>query len=249
MIDPEPNRTEIQLHDRALVEADVAGRPVSFRSVVVRVCDTEIWLGLVSPDWRLDQMLPNQPVRLSSAREGAALLGRSAFLRPLGGGKSRVFALSRPVALEWAQRRGYVRYPIDLPVHFRHIDHSTWEPRGKLATTITKNLSPGGLLFLSGAPVSVGDDLDLTLPLSGWDRVSMSGVVKRVAPAAIGQAGRTGMPEPTEAAVKFTRITSLDQDRIVRLILLTEHRRREAADARQQALDGSDQDFYTPPMQ
>ena len=27
----------------------------------------------------------------------------------------------------------------------------------------------------------------------------------------------------------FTRITSLDQDRIVRLILLTEHRRREAA--------------------
>jgi len=245
MIDLEPTDNDLAIQDRALVEAEIAGRPVSFRSVIVRVCEDELWLGLASPDWRLENMRPDQPVGLTIARDGAALLARTSFLRPLGGGKSRVFAVVRPVALERAQRRGYVRYPIDLPVHFRHIDHATWEPRGKVATTVTKNLSPGGVLFMSDVPVNVGDDLDMTLPLSGWDRLSMSGVVKRVT-AGASASQRPGRPESTEAAVKFTRITTLDQDRIVRLILLTEHRRREAAMAERQGFSQPSQGLITP---
>jgi hypothetical protein len=50
------------------------------------------------------------------------------------------------------------------------------------------------------------------------------------------QPGQAGQLEATEAAVKFTRITALDQDRIVRLILLTEHRRRETALVQRQGL-------------
>jgi hypothetical protein len=57
----------------------------------------------------------------------------------------------------------------------------------------------------------------------------MSGVVRRVTAGSASASRRPGQLEPAEAAVKFTRITTLDQDRIVRLILLTEHRRREAA--------------------
>jgi c-di-GMP-binding flagellar brake protein YcgR len=236
MIDTEFADNGLEIQDHALVEAEIAGRSTAFRAVIVRVCETELWLGLASPDRRLETMRQNQPVRLTVARDGAALLGRSSFLRPLGGSKSRVFAIARPIVLERAQRRGYVRYPIDLPIHFRHIDPDTWEPRGKVATTVTKNLSPGGLLFVSDVPVSVGEDLDLTLPLSGWHRLSMSGVVKRVEFVTLGNDSlQPGRPAPTEAAVKFTRITTLDQDRIVRLILLTEHRRREYALAHQQA--------------
>lgn len=248
MIDLEPTDNDLAIQDRALVEVEIAGRPISFRSVIVRICEEELWLGLASPDWRLESMRPDQPVRLTIARDGAALLARSFFLRPLGGGRSRVFAVERPVALERVQRRGYVRYPIDLPVHFRHVDHATWEPRGKVATTVTKNLSPGGVLFSSDVPVSVGDDLDLTLPLSGWDRLSMSGVVRRVTAGAASPSWRPGQPEPTEAAVKFTRITTLDQDRIVRLILLTEHRRREAALAERQGLMQADRGLPTLPQ-
>lgn len=240
MTDIDISDNGLLLQDHTLVEAEIAGRPASFRAVIVRVCESELWLGLASPDRRLEAMRPNQRIRLTVARDGAALLGRSCFLRPLGGTRSRVFAIVRPVALERAQRRGYVRYPIDLPIRFRHIDPDTWEPRGKVATTVTKNLSPGGLLFVSDVPVSVGDDLDLTLPLSGWDRLSMSGVVKRVAAGApsrgSAQPGQAGQLEATEAAVKFTRITALDQDRIVRLILLTEHRRRETALVQRQGL-------------
>jgi c-di-GMP-binding flagellar brake protein YcgR len=232
MIDTDSAENELAIQDRVLVEADVSGRPIAFRTVIVRVCPTELWLGVASPDRRLETLRQNQTVQLAVARDGAALLGRSDFLRPLGGSRSRVFAVVRPVVLERAQRRGYVRYPIDLPIHFRRIDPATWEPRGKAATTVTRNLSPGGLLFVSDAAVDVGDDLDMTLPLSGGDRVSMNGVVKRLERRADdGGSGPHGRPNDTEVAVMFTRITSLDQDRIVRLILLTENRRREAAAA------------------
>ena len=230
MIDTDSFETKLLIGDRVLIEAEPDGRSVSFRAMIVRVCPTELWLGLASPDRRLENMQPRQPIRLSIARDGAALLGRSDFLRPLGDSRSRVFAVVRPVVLDKVQRRGYVRYPIDLPIQFRQIDPATWEPRGKTATTVTRNLSPGGLLFVSDADIRVGDDLDLRLPLSGMDRVTMSGVVKRLGPGTDdGDSGANGRPSHNEVAVKFTRITSLDQDRIVRLILLTEHRRRVAA--------------------
>jgi c-di-GMP-binding flagellar brake protein YcgR len=221
MLDHDTAENELAIQDRVLVETDLADHATSFRTVIVRVCESELWLGLASPDHRLESMRPKQPVKLTIARTGAALLGTSGFLRPLGDSKSRIFAVTRPIVLERAQRRGYIRYPIDLPLHFRQLDPATWAPRGRLATTTTKDLSPGGMLFTSDLPLEVGDDLDLTLPFSSWQRLSMSGVVKRVACGA-------SDGEPAEAAVKFTRITSLDQDRIVRLILLTEHRRREA---------------------
>ena len=62
----------------------------------------------------------------------------------------------------------------------------------------------------------------------------MSGVVRRLGRGADWTAtgdpfGPAGWRRQTEVAVAFTRITSLDQNRIVRLILLAEHRRREAA--------------------
>ena len=234
MIDRDSFENELAIQDRLLVEAQIDGRSVPFRTVIVRVCPTELWLGLASPDRRLDALLPNEPLKLSVARDGAALLARSDFLRTLGGSRSRVFAVARPTELERVQRRGYVRYPIDMPVLFRHLDPTTWEPRGRVAATVTKNLSPGGLLFVSDAPVNVGDDLDLTLPLSAGDRLSMSGVVRRLGRGADWTAtgdpfGPAGWRRQTEVAVAFTRITSLDQNRIVRLILLAEHRRREAA--------------------
>jgi PilZ domain len=230
MIDRDSVENELAIGDHVLVEADLYDRAASFRTVIVRACPTELWLGLSSPDRRLETMRPNQAVKLAIARNGAALLGWSGFLRPLGGSRSRVFAVARPTLLERVQRRGYVRYPIDLPIRFRHVDPDTWEPRGRAAYTLTKNLSPGGALFTSDASMNVGDDLDLVLPLSGGDRVSMNGVVRRLGKEADnGPSAPNGRPGRTEVAVMFTRITSLDQDRIVRLILLTEHRRREAA--------------------
>ncbi len=219
---------ELALLDRVLVEADIDGRPVSFRAVVVRICPTELWLGLASPDGRLETMAADQTVRLTVSRDDAALASESRFLRPLDGGKMRVFAVVWPGVLERVQRRAHVRYQFDWPIHFRRLDPATREPRGPVAGGTTVNVSAGGLLFECDTPVNVDEELELTLPLFGGDGVKMLGVVVRVRAADEGESGRDGGLDRTEAAVKFTRITAVDQERIVRFILLTEHRRREA---------------------
>jgi c-di-GMP-binding flagellar brake protein YcgR len=224
--------SDFAIRNRVLVEAEPCGRAPSYRAMVLRVCPTELWLGLLSPDRRIETMQADEPVRLTLARDGAAILGTSRFLRLLDGGRSRVFTVQRPTILEPIQRRRYVRYPIDIPVKFRQLDPSTWQPLGRTATTVTKDLSPGGMRFVTDAAINVGDDLDLTLPLSGMDRVSMNGVVKRVdGTTDYGDSIPSGPHAHAEVAVKFTRITSLDQDRIVRLIMVAEHRRRVAAEA------------------
>jgi c-di-GMP-binding flagellar brake protein YcgR len=221
---------ELRLNDHVLAEADIEGRPISFRTVTVKVCPTEVWLGLASPDRRLGALRSGQPIRLAVARQATALLGESEYLRPLGESRSRIFAVSLPAALEQVQRRAYVRYEIDLPVQFRRLDPDSKEPRGRSAAGTTVNVSPGGLLLRTDAFVAVGEELDLTLPLSGGDRISTTDRVIRVRPTGRTAPGQPSQSKGSEVAVEFTRITAIDRDWIVRFVLATEHRRRlEAA--------------------
>jgi c-di-GMP-binding flagellar brake protein YcgR len=229
MIDRESVEEELAIGDRVLAEVDIYGRTVSFRTVIVKICPDELWLGMASPDHRLDGLRENHTLQLTVARAGAALLGQSGFLRPLGGGKSRVFAVVRPGFLERVQRRAHLRYQIDVPINFRHLDPASREPRGKAASGVTLNVSPGGLLFQTDAAPQLGEELDLTLPLSGGDRVSMIGLVTRLRGVDEAVATPEENSAKTEVAVRFTRITAVDQDRLVRFILMTDHRRREAA--------------------
>jgi hypothetical protein len=220
---------DLAIQDRVLAETEILGRPALFRTVIVKVCADELWLGMATPDHRLEAMLPDQSLRLTVARPGGALVGRSGFLRPLGGSKSRIFAVVRPAALERVQRRAHVRYNIELPIHFRNIDPATREPRGKAASATTLNISPGGLLLKTEMPLTIGQELDMVLPLSGGDRVSMNGVVTRAAADEAADSGPNGVPGSMEVGIKFSRITTVDQDRILRFILMLEHRRRELA--------------------
>jgi c-di-GMP-binding flagellar brake protein YcgR len=230
MIDgSDDNGSDLAIQDHVLVEAVVAGRLLSLRTVMVKVCPTELWLGLASPDRRLEALREGRELRLTVARSDTALLGRSEFLRALGESRSRVFAVARPDAFERAQRRNYVRYEIDLPVRFRHLDPVTAEPRGRSATGTTVNVSPGGLLLRTDAAVAVGEDLDLVVPLSGGDRISTTDRVIRVRETSAFAPGDSGPTRATEVAVEFTRITAIDRAWIVRHVLATEQRRREAA--------------------
>lgn len=91
MTDGHSIEDEIALLDRVLVEADIDGRPVSFGAVVVRICPTELWLGLALPDGRLDAMQADQAVRVTVFRGGTAVVSESRFCRPLDGNRARVF--------------------------------------------------------------------------------------------------------------------------------------------------------------
>ena len=219
---------ELAIQDRVLAETEILGRATLFRTMIVKICADELWLGMASPDHRLEGVCADQAIRLTVARPSGALVGRSGFLRPLGGSKSRIFAVVRPAALERVQRRAHVRYHVEVPVHFRNVDPATREPRGKAGAATTINISPGGLLFRTEVPLTIGQELDLTMPLSGSDRVTMNGVVTRPT-ADEAAASPAGPPGTIDVAIKFSRITAVDQDRILRFILMTEHRRREMA--------------------
>ena len=220
---------DLAIQDRVLAETEILGHPTLFRTVIVKVCADELWLGVASPDHRLEAIHTDQSLRLTIARPNGALVGRSGFLRPLGGSKSRIFAVVRPAALERVQRRAHVRYNIELPIHFRNIDPATREPRGKAASATTLSISPGGLLLKTEIPLVVGQELVLTLPLAGDDRVDINGVVTRAIAEDAADSGPEGAPSSTRVAIKFGRVTKVDQDRILRFIIMLEHRRRELA--------------------
>ncbi len=214
----------VALLDRALVEADVDGYCASFHAVIVRICPTELWLSLASPDERLGTMLADQPVRLTISRGQGALVSQSRFRRLLDRDKMRDFAATWPGTLEHVQRRAHVRYRIDWPVHFRRIDPATGTALGEVLRGTSLNISAGGLLFASDSPVSVDEELELTLPLHAGDGLKMHGVVVRSREA--GQdSNPAGEPGQIQSAVRFTRMSSPEQERILRFIRLTEHRR------------------------
>jgi c-di-GMP-binding flagellar brake protein YcgR len=133
-----------------------------------------------------------------------------------------------PGVLDAVQRRAHVRYQFDWPIHFRHLDPATQEPHGKPESGMTINVSAGGLLLETDIELSVGEEVELTLPLHGGAEVKTHGVVVRAQDADDDEPRDDDAPKRTAVAVKFTRITAVDQERIVRFVLLTEHRRREA---------------------
>jgi c-di-GMP-binding flagellar brake protein YcgR len=214
----------VALLDRVLVESEVDGSCASFQAVIVRICPTELWLSLASPDERLGAMLADQSVRLTVSRGQAALVSQSKFRRLLDGDKMRDFAATWPGALERVQRRAHVRYRIDWPVHFRRTDPATGTALGEVLRGTALNISAGGLLFASDTPVSVDEELELTLPLYAGDGLKMHGVVVRAREAGE-DSSQAGEPGRIQSAVRFTRMSSPEQERILRFIRLTEHRR------------------------
>jgi len=236
---------ELAIQNRVLVEADLLGKPVGFRTLVVKVAPDELWLGMSSPDRRLETMIEHQPVRLTVAGEGHAMVGASTFLRPLGGGKSRVFAVAKPTRLAKVQRRAHLRYRLAIEVQFRYLDQVSREPRGKAYSGRTIDVSPAGALFVTAAPLQVGDEIGMTLPLAGGDRVSVIGLVTRsvitdppqdvdgasgVGASGVGAVAEAepATPNEVEVAVRFSRITAVDQNRVLRFILMVERRRRQS---------------------
>ena len=218
---------DLALQDHVLVETEVAGRPVGFRAVVVKIGPEELWLGLTSPDHRLETLKPGRPIGVTVARPGYALVGRSAFIRHLGENRSRIFAVASLGALERVQRRAHPRIDIDMEVSFRRVDPATGQARGKAVAGRTINAGPGGLLFRPGAPLEDGEDLEMTLSPSGGERLAAAAHVTRVGQDP--RPGDGGQPPTPVAAVRFTRITALDQQRLLKACMLAEHRRQVAA--------------------
>jgi c-di-GMP-binding flagellar brake protein YcgR len=227
------------VHDQVLVEAELDGRVVAFRAVVVNVMPAALWLGLVKPNSLLQRLSPGDPVTLTFRREDSGMVAGASFLSHLGATQSRLFSIEMPSDLRMIQRRGHLRLDTDCPIHYLVVSQTASGGAGETGEGTTRNVSAGGLQFMVRTPiheaVGVGDDLELRL-LIGQDAVLAEGEVVRVDDATdLGRDGRpmaaTSPPRPSRTliAVQFVSISEGAQDRIVRHIFSLQRMRREGS--------------------
>ena len=221
-IDPK----DLSIHDEVLVETEIDGIPISLPSFVTNVLDKELWLALRLPDPRLLQIADGQRVHMTFDR-GGALIVESVFLRRLGNTsrlgmeKSRVFAVSRPQGVDQVQRRAHVRVDLERSVRIKSFGSLGGEAMG---TGRTVNIGAGGVQFTTEMPLMFGDQLRVALVLTSRDIVVAGGPVVRIdeiqAPAPPGSEALNGEPKMlTRVAVRFDKITEVDQERITCHIL------------------------------
>ena len=220
---------DLALQDHVLVETEIGGRAVSFRAVIVKTSTNELWLGLTSPDRRLEGIDVGRQLQLTVARPGYALVGQSAFVRHLGESRSRIFAVIQTPKVERVQRRAHARIDVEMELRLRKLDPATGLVRGRGACGTTINASSGGLLFLTDMQLAVGEQVEIALSISGNDRISAAGRVSRVREPEAARAANCDEPVKYLVGIKFIRITAVDQQRIVRHCVFLEHRRQMAA--------------------
>jgi len=224
------------VHDQALVEAEIDGRVVRFRAVVVNLMPAALWLGLVKKDPSLEQLRRGDPIVLTFSRNGVGMVAESSFLTHLNSTGSRLFAIEFPSDYRLIQRRSYLRIDAECPVSYLVTSQSEAGGAGVTGEGITRNISAGGIQFMVHAPVAEtvreGDNLEIRLAI-GQGAVLAEAAVVRVEDATdLGPDLRplpptTGPRRPrTMIAVRFVHISEAAQDRIIRHIFALQRIRR-----------------------
>ena len=225
------------VHDQVRVEAEIDGKVVAFRAVVVHTLPTALWLGLVKPDARLARLGTGDSLALTFRREDAGMVAESTFLSHLGSTQSRLFSVEMPAECRLTQRRTHLRLDAECPIQYTIVSQSNTGTAGLVGQGVTRNIGAGGLQFIVRAPiadtVSAADALELLLEV-GKEAVMAEGEVIRVDDATdLGPDWRplapTRPPRPprTLIAVRFVSISDIAQDLIVRHIFALQRMRRE----------------------
>ncbi len=199
---------DFRIHDEVRVGTRLHGRSVTFRGTVIRVDDTELWIGLASVDERLIECERGQPLSVATPRGTKALVVDTTFTRHIGPRRGRLFATTRPGKVRKTQLRAYLRIETALPIEI------SASVRGKLygETTKTVDISAGGVRVESKLPLVVDDPLTVVLR-AGLLKASANGVVVRVDPP------DQGMGRPVRClAIRFVSISPSDRDEITRYI-------------------------------
>jgi c-di-GMP-binding flagellar brake protein YcgR len=225
-IDPK----DLAIHDEIVVETEIDGVSVGLSAFVTNVLADELWLATRLPEPRLLSLAEGQPIHLSFDRNGA-LIVESVFLRRLGSSrlgmeKSRVFAVKRPGGVDTVQRRAHVRVDLERSVRIRALGSLGTE---QIGTGRTINIGAGGVQFTTEMPLLFGEQLRLALVLTSRDIVVAGGVIVRIEdgdppPAAAATTGKARV-EHSKVAVRFDKISEIDQERIT-CHILSAHRRR-----------------------
>jgi hypothetical protein len=224
------------VHDQVRVEAEVDGKVVGFRAVVVNTMPNALWLGLVKLDPLLPRLQPGDPIVLTFPRNDGGLVAESVFVGHLGSSQARMFSVEMPSDIQLKQRRANLRFDSACPLEYTIVSQSDSGGAGLTGEGVTCNIGTGGLQFIMQAPMRevpiVGDSLEMFVALTR-ESVVAEGDVLRVDDATdTGHDGRmrppADPPRPprTLIAIRFTSISDYAQDVIVRHIFALQRARR-----------------------
>jgi hypothetical protein len=224
------------VHDQVLVEAEVGGKVIGIRAVVVNIMPTALWLGLAQPDPALERLRPDQPLFLTFGLERAAMVGESSFRSHLGASRARLFAIELPDGYRLTQRRAYLRLDAECPIEYTVINQSEVAGAGQKGRGVSANISAGGVKFKvqteAREAAAVGDQMEVSVEL-GPSAISSDAEVIRVEETAAHPSGKTwpgSAAEPSPIiAVRFVSISESSQDKIVRYIFRLQRLRRAQA--------------------
>jgi len=222
---------DFAIHDEIVVETEIDGTSLGLSAFITNVLADELWLATRLPDPRLGRLEQGQRIHLTFDR-GGALIVESVFLRRLGATKlgmekSRVFAVGRPQGVESVQRRAHVRVDLERSVRIRALGSMGMEKMGSGRTT---NIGAGGVQFLTEMPLLFGEQLRLALVLTSREIVVAGGTIVRIedGDAPLVTSNQPTAEAPTrhsKVAVRFDKISEVDQERIT-CHILSAHRRK-----------------------
>ena len=235
-IDPK----DLSIHDELVVETEIGDASIALPAFITNILAEELWLATRLPEPRLAQLSQGQAIHLTFDR-GGALIVESTFLRRLGGGgklgmeKSRVFAVLRPQGVQTVQRRAHVRVDLERGVRIRALGSLGTERMGNGRTI---NIGAGGVQFRTEMPLLFGEQLRLALVLTPRDIVVVGGTIVRIEDGDGGEhapapgdsvAASTAAPVVhSKVAVRFDKISEVEQERIT-VHILSAHRQRASA--------------------
>ncbi len=226
------------VHDQALIEAEIDGRIVRFRAVVVHLMPAALWLGLVKKDPLLEQLRRGDPLMLTFGRNGAGMVAESTFLSHLNSTESRLFAVEFPTDFRLIQRRSYLRIDAECRVEYLVVSQSDAGGAGLTGAGTTRNIGAGGLQFVVDAPVAEtvreGDALEIRVAVGPGTVLAEAEVVRVEEATDLGPDLRLLPPAAkprrprTLIAVQFVSIPEAAQDRIIKHIFALQRIRRSA---------------------
>jgi c-di-GMP-binding flagellar brake protein YcgR len=174
----------------------------------------------IAAPYRKGHFLPPWTGRKFSVRipaDGCAYLFDSTLLRTVSD-PIALWVIAPPVNLKKIQVRAYVRLADVLDVTLELTGEE--ESDSSVITTLTKDISAGGIRVVLNKPLPAGTKLRVTLPLPGVGTlVTMGEVIRNIPPELPG--------DRHSAAIEFRDIRERDRGEIVKYIFKKQVERRK----------------------
>jgi PilZ domain len=198
-LDDFPNEPAIK--DRVILETGAGPRKVLDEASIANLTHDEVWV--VVDTGAVERLCPGCNVRIVAIHANDQRLVADTWVLRLVGPRGRMVALGRPQIWASSSRRANGRVRLAIPAYLRP------NVGGTVASAQTTNVSVGGFHCLTYLPLSVGDQVAVSLMFTPTDPFDCLAQVVRLAEQPEDESGHRLL-----AAFRFVDLTAADEARV-----------------------------------